>query len=51
MNGILEILMMLKFCDSSTGAREEHFVRFMAIAETVRDYLTNTILQALKKIV
>ncbi|GFY01908.1 zinc finger MYM-type protein 1 [Trichonephila clavipes] len=40
---------ILRFCNSSTGAIEEHFVGFFAFAETTGEYITNSILQELER--
>ncbi|GFW50465.1 zinc finger MYM-type protein 1 [Trichonephila clavipes] len=40
---------ILRFCNSSTGAIEEHFVGFIAFAETTGEYITNSILQELDR--
>ncbi|CAG4984984.1 unnamed protein product [Parnassius apollo] len=40
---------MLRFCNSSTGVIEEHFVGFIAVTETTGEYLTNSILQELER--
>ncbi|GFY26040.1 zinc finger MYM-type protein 1 [Trichonephila clavipes] len=44
-----QMSIILRFCNSSTGAIEEHFVGFIAFAETTGEYLTNSILQELEK--
>ncbi|GFX98578.1 zinc finger MYM-type protein 1 [Trichonephila clavipes] len=41
--------MILRFCNSSTGAIEEHFVGFIAFAETMGEYIANSILQELER--
>ncbi|GFW17858.1 zinc finger MYM-type protein 1 [Trichonephila clavipes] len=40
---------ILRFYNSSTGAIEEHFVGFIAFAETTGEYITNSILQELER--
>lgn len=45
-----QMSIILRFCNSSTGAIEEHFVGFIAVAETTGEYLTNEILNELEKI-
>ncbi|GFV87648.1 zinc finger MYM-type protein 1 [Trichonephila clavipes] len=40
---------ILRFCNSSTGAIEEHFVGFIAFAETTGEDITNSILQELER--
>ncbi|GFX23778.1 zinc finger MYM-type protein 1 [Trichonephila clavipes] len=40
---------ILRFCNFSTGAIEEHFVGFIAFAETMGEYITNSILQELER--
>ncbi|GFT92324.1 zinc finger MYM-type protein 1 [Trichonephila clavipes] len=40
-----QMSIILRFCNSSTGAIEEHFVGFIAFAETTGEYITNSILQ------
>ncbi|GFT40466.1 zinc finger MYM-type protein 1 [Trichonephila clavipes] len=40
---------ILRFCNSSTGAIEEHFVGFIAFSETTGEYITNSILQELER--
>ncbi|GFV65115.1 zinc finger MYM-type protein 1 [Trichonephila clavipes] len=40
---------ILRFCNSSTGAIEEHFVGFIAFAETTGEYIINSILQELER--
>ncbi|GFY02961.1 zinc finger MYM-type protein 1 [Trichonephila clavipes] len=44
-----QISIILRFCNSSTGAIEEHFVGFIAFAETTEEYMTNSILQELER--
>ncbi|GFV07580.1 TTF-type domain-containing protein [Trichonephila clavipes] len=44
-----QMSIILKFCNSSTGAIEEHFVGFIAFAETTGEYITNSILQELER--
>ncbi|GFW81322.1 TTF-type domain-containing protein [Trichonephila clavipes] len=44
-----EMSIILRFCNSSTGAIEEHFVGFIAFAETTGEYITNSILQELDR--
>ncbi|GFW02985.1 TTF-type domain-containing protein [Trichonephila clavipes] len=46
-----QMSIILRFCNSSTGAIEEHFVGFIAFAETTGEYITNSIVQELKKMV
>ncbi|GFT93862.1 zinc finger MYM-type protein 1 [Trichonephila clavipes] len=43
------MLIILRFCNSSTEAIEEHFVGFIAFAETMGEYITNSILQELER--
>ncbi|GFX95947.1 zinc finger MYM-type protein 1 [Trichonephila clavipes] len=40
---------ILRFCNSSTGAIEEHFVGIIAFAETMGESITNSILQELER--
>ncbi|GFY10860.1 zinc finger MYM-type protein 1 [Trichonephila clavipes] len=40
---------ILRFCNSSTGAIDEHFVGFIAFAETTGEYITNSMLQELER--
>ena len=40
---------ILKFCNSSTGSIEKHFVGFIAVTETTGEYLANSILQELER--
>lgn len=44
-----QMSIILRFCNSSTGEIEEHFIEFIAVAETTGEYLTNSILQELEK--
>ncbi|GFU26318.1 zinc finger MYM-type protein 1 [Trichonephila clavipes] len=44
-----QMSIILRFCHSSTGAIEEHFVGFIAFAETMGEYITNSILQELER--
>ncbi|GFX04082.1 zinc finger MYM-type protein 1 [Trichonephila clavipes] len=44
-----QMSIILRFCNSSTGAIEEHFVGFIAFAETTGEYITNSILQELDR--
>ncbi|GFX20393.1 zinc finger MYM-type protein 1 [Trichonephila clavipes] len=44
-----QMSIILRFCNSSTGAIEEHFVGFIAFAETTGEYMTNSILQELER--
>ncbi|GFV16842.1 zinc finger MYM-type protein 1 [Trichonephila clavipes] len=44
-----QMSIILRFCDSSTGAIEEHFVGFIAFTETTGEYITNSILQELER--
>ncbi|GFS55125.1 zinc finger MYM-type protein 1 [Trichonephila clavipes] len=44
-----QMSIILRFCNSSTGAIEEHFVGFIAFAETTGEYITNSILQELER--
>ncbi|GFX99336.1 zinc finger MYM-type protein 1 [Trichonephila clavipes] len=44
-----QMSIILKFCNSSTGAIEEHFFGFIAFAETTGEYITNSILQELER--
>ncbi|GFX19586.1 zinc finger MYM-type protein 1 [Trichonephila clavipes] len=44
-----QMSIILRFCNSSTGAIEEHFVGFIAFAETTGKYITNSILQELER--
>ncbi|GFV73762.1 zinc finger MYM-type protein 1 [Trichonephila clavipes] len=44
-----QMSIILRFCNSSTGALEEHFVGFIAFAETTGEYITNSILQELDR--
>ncbi|GFV55748.1 zinc finger MYM-type protein 1 [Trichonephila clavipes] len=46
---IEQMSIILRFCNSSTGAIEEHFVGFIAFAETTGEYITNSILQKLER--
>ncbi|GFV88578.1 TTF-type domain-containing protein [Trichonephila clavipes] len=47
---IEQMSIILRFCNSSTGAIEEHFVGFIAFAETTGEYITNSILQELEMV-
>ncbi|GFW66528.1 zinc finger MYM-type protein 1 [Trichonephila clavipes] len=44
-----QMSIILRFCNSSTGAIEEHFIGFIAFAETTGEYKTNSILQELER--
>ncbi|GFX08045.1 zinc finger MYM-type protein 1 [Trichonephila clavipes] len=44
-----QMSIILRFCNSSTGAMEEHFVGFIAFAEATGEYITNSILQELER--
>ncbi|GFX47960.1 zinc finger MYM-type protein 1 [Trichonephila clavipes] len=44
-----QMSIILRFCNSSNGAIEEHFVGFIAFAETTGEYITNSILQELER--
>ncbi|GFT60653.1 zinc finger MYM-type protein 1 [Trichonephila clavipes] len=44
-----QMSIILRFCNSSTGAIEKHFVGFIAFAETTGEYITNSILQELDR--
>ncbi|GFW26502.1 zinc finger MYM-type protein 1 [Trichonephila clavipes] len=44
-----QMSIILRFFNSSTGAIEEHFVGFIAFAETTGEYITNSILQELER--
>ncbi|GFV98422.1 zinc finger MYM-type protein 1 [Trichonephila clavipes] len=44
-----QMSIILRFCNSSTGAIEEHFVGFIAFAETTGEYITNSILEELER--
>ncbi|GBP51838.1 Zinc finger MYM-type protein 1 [Eumeta japonica] len=44
-----QMSIILRFCNTSTGAIEEHFVGFISVAETTGEYLTNTKLQELDR--
>ncbi|GFT32180.1 zinc finger MYM-type protein 1 [Trichonephila clavipes] len=44
-----QMSIILRFCNSSTGAIEEHFVGFIAFEETAGEYITNSILQELER--
>ncbi|GFV84582.1 zinc finger MYM-type protein 1 [Trichonephila clavipes] len=44
-----QMSIILRFCNSSTGAIEEHFVGFIAFAETTGESITNSILQKLER--
>ncbi|GFX90399.1 zinc finger MYM-type protein 1 [Trichonephila clavipes] len=46
---IEQMSIILRFCNSSTGAIEEHFVGFIAFAETTGEYIINSILQELER--
>lgn len=46
---IEQMSIILRFCNSPTGAIEGHFGGFIAVAETTGKYLTNSILQELEK--
>ncbi|KAF2879931.1 hypothetical protein ILUMI_26260 [Ignelater luminosus] len=48
-NRIEQTSIILRFCNSSTGAVEEHFVEFISVTKTTGEYLTNTILQELER--
>ncbi|GFX61042.1 zinc finger MYM-type protein 1 [Trichonephila clavipes] len=45
----VEQMSIIRFCNSSTGAIEEHFVGFIAFAETTGEYIKNSILQELER--
>lgn len=44
-----QMSIILRFCNLSTGAIEEHFIGFIAVAETTGEYLTKSILQELER--
>ncbi|CAG4956026.1 unnamed protein product [Parnassius apollo] len=44
-----QMSIILRFCNSSTGVIEEHFVGFIAVTEKTGEYLTNSILQELER--
>ncbi|GFX79960.1 zinc finger MYM-type protein 1 [Trichonephila clavipes] len=44
-----QMSIILRFCNSSTGAIEEHFVGFIDLTETMGEYITNSILQELER--
>ncbi|GFW91513.1 zinc finger MYM-type protein 1 [Trichonephila clavipes] len=44
-----QMSIILRFCNSSTGTIEEHFVGFIAFVETTGEYITNSILQELER--
>ena len=44
-----QMSIILRFCNSSTGAIEEHFVGFIAITETTGEYLASSILKELER--
>ncbi|GFS96606.1 zinc finger MYM-type protein 1 [Trichonephila clavipes] len=46
---VQQMSIILRFCNSSTGAIEKHFVGFIAFAETTGKYITNSILQELQR--
>ncbi|GFU44241.1 hypothetical protein TNCV_2151951 [Trichonephila clavipes] len=43
------MLVILRYCNTSTGSIEENFIRFLAVTETTGEYLTNAILGELEK--
>lgn len=44
-----QMSVILRFCNTSSGTIEEHFIGFLPVAEKTGEYLTNTILEELKK--
>lgn len=44
-----QMSVILRFCNTSTGTIEEHFIGFLAVSETTGEYLSNAILGELEK--
>ncbi|GFU83061.1 zinc finger MYM-type protein 1 [Trichonephila clavipes] len=44
-----QMSIILRFCNSSTRAIEEHFVGFIAFTKTMGEYITNSILRELER--